>query len=137
MRATLPLGRWFGVPVGANAGILVILALIGWAWRYGTSPPSIPAAPRWSYALAGITAAVLLIVSILLHELAHAVVAGASGIEVDRIVLWLLGGVAQLRGEPRTAGRLASPSWAPATACCSAGCSGVPPRCGSRWSERV
>ncbi len=102
MRATLPLGRWFGVPVGANAGILVILALIGVGLAVWHFPTAYPGRPAWSYALAGITAAVLLIFSILLHELAHAVVARASGIEVDQIVLWLLGGVAQLRGEPRS-----------------------------------
>ena len=39
-----------------------------------------------------------------LKELAHSLVARRNGIEVDSIVLWLLGGVAQLRGEPRTPG---------------------------------
>lgn len=104
MRATLPLGRWFGVPVGANAGILVILALIGTALAVWHFPSVYPGRPAWAYAAAGLAAAALLVVSILLHELAHAVVARAGGIEVEQIVLWLLGGVAQLRGEPRTPG---------------------------------
>jgi Zn-dependent protease len=47
---------------------------------------------------------VLFLASLLAHELAHALTARRNGIEVDSIVLWLLGGVAQLRGEPKTAG---------------------------------
>jgi Zn-dependent protease len=40
--------------------------------------------------------------SLLAHELAHAAVARRHGVEVQSITLWLLGGVAQLKGEPRT-----------------------------------
>jgi Zn-dependent protease/predicted transcriptional regulator len=104
MRATLSLGRWAGIPVGANAGVLVILILVGvilGAWHF---PTVYPGEPVWAYVTAGATAALLLVASILIHELTHAVVAQANGVKVDRIVLWLLGGVAQLRGEPRTPG---------------------------------
>jgi Zn-dependent protease/CBS domain-containing protein len=92
------------VPVGANIGVLVIIALVGialGAWHFPTAYPDLPV---WSYATAGAAAALLLVLSILLHELAHAVVAQANGIKVDQIVLWLFGGVAQLRGDPRTPG---------------------------------
>jgi Zn-dependent protease len=47
---------------------------------------------------------VLFLASLLAHELAHAIVARRNGVEVRSIVLWLLGGVAQLEGEPRTPG---------------------------------
>src|SRR5690554_3261692 len=104
MRATLPLGRWFGVPVGANAGVLVILLLVGLLLGIWHFPTVYPGRAVWAYLLAGSAAAILLVGSILLHELSHAVVAQANGVKVDRIVLWLLGGVAQLRDEPRTAG---------------------------------
>jgi len=40
-----------------------------------------------------------------MHELGHALVARRQGIEVERIELWFFGGLAQLRGEPRTPGR--------------------------------
>ena len=102
MRATVSLGRWAGVPVGANAGVLVILVLVGFALGVWHFPTLYPGEPAWSYALAGSAAALLLVFSILVHELSHAVVAQANGIKVERIVLWLLGGVSELRGEPRT-----------------------------------
>ena len=43
-------------------------------------------------------AAVLFFVSLLLHELGHAVVARHEGMEIDGIVLWLFGGVAKFKG---------------------------------------
>lgn len=101
MRATLPLGRWAGVPVGANLGVLVIIVLVGvllGAWHF---PTLFPDQPIWQYGVAGLAAALLLVLSILLHELSHAIVARANGIHVEQIVLWLFGGVAQLRSEPR------------------------------------
>ncbi|HLU32553.1 MAG TPA: site-2 protease family protein [Natronosporangium sp.] len=126
MRATLSLGRWFGVPVGANAGVLVILTLVGFllgAWHF---PTLYPDRPVWSYATAGAVAALLLIGSVLLHELAHAVVAQANGIKVERIMLWLFGGVAQLRSEPRTAAvDLAVAAVGPATSLVLGGVFGV------------
>jgi Zn-dependent protease len=92
------------VPVGVNAGILVIIVLVGLGLGLGRFPQLHPDRPAVAYLVAGAVAAVLLVASILIHELAHAVVARANGVEVDRIVLWLLGGTAQLRSEPRTPG---------------------------------
>lgn len=49
-------------------------------------------------------AAVLFVMSLLAHEMAHAIVAQRNGVEVDSITLWLLGGVARLRGDAPTPG---------------------------------
>ncbi|MFW5878903.1 MAG: M50 family metallopeptidase, partial [Myxococcota bacterium] len=53
---------------------------------------------HWSM---GLVATIGLFVSILAHELAHALVARRRGIEVDGITLFLLGGMAEMREEPR------------------------------------
>ncbi len=70
----------------------------------GLLPSLAPGFTLFAYgAIAGL-AVVGLFGSILLHELGHALVAQRAGVEVDGITLWLLGGVARLKSEARTAG---------------------------------
>ncbi|MCP2331105.1 site-2 protease family protein [Actinoalloteichus caeruleus] len=104
MRTTLRLGRIAGIPVGLHWSVvgIVLLVAIGLAARQ--LPLLFPGYPVAAYVVAGIGAALLLVLSLLVHELAHAVVARRNGVEVAGITLWLLGGVAQLRGEARDAG---------------------------------
>jgi Zn-dependent protease len=97
MRANVRLGSVAGIPISANVGALLIVLLVG-AGLAGRFPLLYPDRSPLTYALAGLTAGLLLIMSILVHELAHAVVARANGITVEGITLWLLGGVARLRG---------------------------------------
>lgn len=68
----------------------------------GQFPASTPGYSRAAYWLAALATVVAFFGSILVHELAHAVVARRHGIPVEGITLWLLGGVAQLRGEATT-----------------------------------
>lgn len=102
MRSSVHLGRIFGVPVGINWSVLVIIAILVFGLAFGRFPFDYPGLPSWAYLLAGVVAALLFLGSLLAHELAHAVMAKRHGIEVAGITLWLLGGVAELRGESRT-----------------------------------
>ncbi|MEV4106597.1 site-2 protease family protein [Nonomuraea sp. NPDC049695] len=104
MRSSIPLGRIKGVQVGLNVSVLVIVAILVVGLAYGRFPAIFPGHSLPVYLLAGLVAAVLFMGSLLAHELAHAIMARREGIEVERITLWLLGGVAELRGEPRTPG---------------------------------
>jgi Zn-dependent protease/predicted transcriptional regulator len=95
MKASISLGRWFGVPVGLHYSWFIV------AWLISLSLASQFAAmnPNWSpgvvWGLAIITA-LLFFVCIVLHELAHASVAKVSGIPVQGITLFALGGIAQI-----------------------------------------
>jgi len=104
VRATLSLGRIGGVKVGINWSALAIVALIVVGLATGQLPDEYPGHSTVEYVAAALVAAVLFLASLLAHELAHAIVARRNGVEVESIVLWLLGGVAQLAGEPRTPG---------------------------------
>jgi Zn-dependent protease/CBS domain-containing protein len=104
MRPTVRLGRIAGIPIGVNAGVLVIIVLVGLGLAFGRLPAADPGRPGWVYLIAGALAAVLFVASLLAHEVAHALLARANGIEVDSITLWLFGGVAQLRSEARSPG---------------------------------
>jgi Zn-dependent protease len=98
------IGRLAGIPIGIQPLWLMIVALITWQLGAAYYPDAVDGiAPLAAYAL-GLLSALLLFASILLHELGHAVVARRHGVEIEEIDLWLLGGVARMSGQPRTAG---------------------------------
>ena len=95
MRTHIRLGRVFGIEIGLHfswflIAILIVL-LLGSYFR--------AADPQWTdavvWSLAALTA-MLFFVSLLLHELAHSLVAQAYGLSVRSITLFALGGVAQI-----------------------------------------
>ena len=94
----LKIGRLAGVPISIHPLWLVIVALITWSLGSTYYPDQVSGiAPAAAYAL-GLVSALLLFASILLHELGHAVVARRYGVEIEGIELWLLGGVAKMKG---------------------------------------
>jgi Zn-dependent protease/CBS domain-containing protein len=60
--------------------------------------PDLPASSNWAK---GLVASLLFFVSILVHELGHAVVALRHGVRTRSITLFIFGGVAQLERDPR------------------------------------
>jgi Zn-dependent protease/CBS domain-containing protein len=102
VRQSIRLGRVAGIPIGLNGGALVVLALLAAGLAFGRLPAQVPGRSGVAYAVSGVVAAALFLASVLVHELGHALVARRHGVEVESITLWLLGGVAQLRGDPRS-----------------------------------
>jgi Zn-dependent protease len=100
---TLRLGRIAGVPVGVHWSVVGMALLVAAVLGLGVLPTTFPDHPwtqRWVAAAAG---TVLFGVSLLVHELGHAVVARRHGVGVDGITLWVLGGVARLTRQAPTA----------------------------------
>jgi Zn-dependent protease/CBS domain-containing protein len=98
------LGRVAGVEVRVDWSLAIIFWLIVVNLGAGLFPAR---HPTWSPALSwsvAVVAAVLFFLSILAHEMAHALVGRARGVPVDGITLFLFGGVARLGGEPKSAG---------------------------------
>lgn len=94
----LKIGRLAGIPISIHPLWLVIVALITWSLGSTYYPDQVSGiAPLAAYGL-GLASALLLFASILLHELGHAVVARRYGVEIEGIELWLLGGVAKMKG---------------------------------------
>ena len=99
----LLVGRPFGVPIYVSPTWLIIAVLI--TVSFGPFVQSrIPSLGSLAYVVS-FAFAVLLYVSVLVHELAHSVVALRFGLPVRRISLYLLGGVSEIEKEAPSPGR--------------------------------
>jgi len=99
VQESVRLGRVAGITIGANWSLFVIAGLLTWILADTTLPAAVPHYGVGAYWLTAAVLAVLFFAGLLAHELAHSLVARRRGVEVDRITLWLFGGVSQLRGE--------------------------------------
>jgi len=89
-----------GIPISINASWVLIYALITWTLAVGYFPRQLPGLEPVAYWANGLLAALLLFASVLIHELAHSLVAIRNGLSVRGITLHFLGGVSQLDDEP-------------------------------------
>jgi Zn-dependent protease/predicted transcriptional regulator len=100
MSAAVTLFHVWGIPVRVEASWLVIFGLIAWSLSVGYFPQVLPDVPAATYWVSGLVAALLLFVSVFLHELSHSLVARRQGLAVSAITLHIFGGVSQLEAEP-------------------------------------
>jgi Zn-dependent protease len=103
--------RIAGFPVQASPTVLLLFMLIAFTTATGLLPSSAPGASSGAYWVGGVIAAAFLLGSLLVHELAHAVVARSNGVRVESVTFWLFGGVAKLGKDaptPRAEWRIAA-----------------------------
>lgn len=81
----------------------VIAALITWNLSQQYFPDVVPDASAHTYLVIALIGMLGLFISLLLHELAHSVVARRLGIEIKSITLFIFGGLAELGSEPKSA----------------------------------
>ncbi len=98
MRAQIRLGRIAGIEIGLHYSWFLIAILIAFTLKeqFGTVNPDWSPGLAWTIAL---VTAVLFFVALLLHELAHSLVARSRGLKVRAITLFALGGVSQIESE--------------------------------------
>jgi Zn-dependent protease len=102
-RHTIPLGKILGIPIGLDYSWFVIFALLTWMLARSYYPAEFKDWPQMLYWFMGAVTAIMLFVSVLLHELGHSVIAMRYKIPVRSITLFLFGGVAQIGSEPPSA----------------------------------
>lgn len=100
LAGTLGLVRVAGIEVGVHYTWLIAFALITFSLAVGFFPVITPGYAVVTYWLVGATAALLLFVSVLVHEFSHSLVAKARGIPVQSITLFIFGGVSNIQEEP-------------------------------------
>lgn len=101
MKSSFTVGHLFGIPVKIHFSLIIILPFFAWAFGnniiYLTENTDIARRQLLlNPYLLGLIMAVMLFVSILLHELAHSLVARTKDIETTDITLMLFGGLANI-----------------------------------------
>lgn len=95
--------RILGFEVRLDASWFFIAILVTWSLAEGFFPYYNQDLQPQTYWLMGALGAAGLFVSIVLHELSHALVARRYGLRIDGITLFIFGGVAEMRDEPDSA----------------------------------
>jgi Zn-dependent protease/predicted transcriptional regulator len=104
MLGAFPIARIKGIRVEIHPSWLLILALLSWMLADSVFPEAYDGWSTQAYWAVGVAAALLLFVTVLIHELAHALVAKSLGMPVPKITLFIFGGVSHLGRQPKTAG---------------------------------
>lgn len=99
-QGSLQIGRVFGIPIKVHYTWLIIFGLLTWSLSTLYFPSVAPQLPQSSYWIKGVLAALLLFLSVAIHELSHSLVAMRYRLEIESITLFIFGGVAQMKGEP-------------------------------------
>jgi Zn-dependent protease len=103
MHGSFKVARVAGIDIRLHYTWLIAIFLIAWSLALGYFPMSGNTAGPVTYWALGIVAAVLLFASVLVHELAHSLVARSRGLRVDNITLFIFGGVSSITREPSSA----------------------------------
>ena len=90
--------RVFGIEVAVHSSWLIIFAILVLIARSEIAPRVVPADSGWIAPLS-IAIALLFYAFVLIHELSHALMARAHGLDAKRITLFVFGGVAQIGAE--------------------------------------
>ncbi len=106
MNQSIQVARILGIPIVINLSWVITLVFVTSLLALDIYPTLIPenSPYRNDYALhwvMAISSGVAFFISIILHELAHSVVALHQGIKVKNITLFIFGGVSQIAGESR------------------------------------
>src|SRR5580698_3131597 len=96
------IGAIFGVNIVVDVSWLFIFAIVSWALGSSSGPFHTVEVSSGLRAVLAVVTALLFFASVLLHELAHSLVARSQGIPVREIRLFIFGGASNLTAEPKT-----------------------------------
>jgi Zn-dependent protease/CBS domain-containing protein len=104
MPGSFRIGKIAGINIDIHVSWIIILVLLTVSLATGWFPQLYPGWSTATYWVVGLISALLLFVSVLLHELAHSLVARRRGLPVKNITLFIFGGVSNIEQEPKSPG---------------------------------
>src|SRR5665811_2153983 len=102
MNTSFQIGKIMGIPIKLHITFLLIIPILGYTFANNNTVLGFSDVQSifLRYSL-GISVAILLFTSVLLHELGHSYVAKKHGTKIQGITLFLFGGVSSLEEIPR------------------------------------
>ncbi|HEV2583095.1 MAG TPA: site-2 protease family protein [Ktedonobacteraceae bacterium] len=104
MPGTFRIGKIAGIDIDIHVSWIIILVFLTVSLDTGWFPQLYPGWSTATYWLIAFLSSLLLFVSVLLHELAHSLVARRRGLPVKSITLFIFGGVSNIEREPQSPG---------------------------------
>jgi Zn-dependent protease/predicted transcriptional regulator len=104
MPGTFRIGKIAGIDIDIHVSWIIIVVLLTASLATGWFPQLYPGWSTATYWLIAFVSSLLLFVSVLLHELAHSLVARQRGVPVKSITLFIFGGVSNIEREPASPG---------------------------------
>ena len=101
MGPSLRIGRLFGIEIGLHVSWLIIAFLVTYSLAVVQFPSDYRGWDPALYWIVGAATALLFFVSVVAHELSHALMARRFGVRVKNITLFIFGGAAHLESEAR------------------------------------
>ncbi len=100
MKASFKLLRIAGIDIGIHYTWIFIFIFFTWtlSQNFAAMYPDWSVAAQW---ISGTITSLMLFISVLIHEMAHSLVAKSKGLPVHSITLFILGGVSNLEEEPK------------------------------------
>lgn len=102
-RSPIPVFQLAGIRVTLDPSWFLIFLLVAWSLATGYLPQQLPGTQPIVLWVLGTGLALALFASVLAHEFSHSLVARSRGVNVDEITLFIFGGAAKLKEEPRDA----------------------------------
>ncbi|HET8794293.1 MAG TPA: site-2 protease family protein, partial [Nitrososphaeraceae archaeon] len=98
---SLEIGKIKKIPIKLHFTLIIVFFLISWTLASGFMPRYFPDLTDTQYWIMGIIGAVVLFVSVLLHELSHSLLSIRYGIKVNHIILFIFGGISDIKEETK------------------------------------
>ena len=100
--SSIKLFKVFGIEIRLDYSWFIIFALFAYILGFIYFPSVLPGLNKGLLALITVITVLFVFISVLIHEMSHSLVARRKGTSVEKITLFLFGGMAQIEKEPET-----------------------------------